>query len=124
MKTRAELQALRERAKAALAVRDSEGGARVVIAMGTCGIGAGAREVMTALLEELAARDLHDVTVSQTGCKGLCDKEPIVEVYTPGNPVVTYGHVSPQIIRRIVADQIVNGQVVREYAIMTGTEAG
>jgi NADP-reducing hydrogenase subunit HndB len=124
VKTREELQALRERAKAALAVRDNEGQARVVIAMGTCGIAAGAREVMTALLDELAQRGLTNVTVSQTGCKGLCDKEPVVEVHSPGCPVVTYGHVTGPIIRRIVADQIVNGQVVREYAIMTGSEAG
>lgn len=123
MKTREELQALRERAKAALAVRDSESGARVVVAMGTCGIACGAREVMTALLEELAQRGLSDVTVSQTGCKGFCDKEPIVEVHMPGHPVVTYGRVTPQVMRRIVADQIVNGQVVTEYAIMTAPEA-
>ena len=123
MKTREELQALRERAKAAIAVRDSQGGPRVVIAMGTCGIGAGAREVLSALLEELAARGLNDVTVSQTGCKGLCDKEPVVEVHMPEMPTVTYGLVTPQIMRRIVADQIVNGQIVTEYAIATGSEA-
>jgi (2Fe-2S) ferredoxin len=123
VKTREELQALRERAKAALAVRDSQGGARVVVAMGTCGIAAGAREVMSALLDELALRDLTDVAVSQTGCKGLCDKEPVVVVVTAGLPAVTYGRVTPQVIRRIVADQIVNGQVVSEYAIMTGSEA-
>jgi len=123
VKTREELQALRERARAALAVRDSEGGMRVVVAMGTCGIACGAREVMSALLEELAQRGLNDVTVSQTGCKGFCDKEPVVEVHTPGLPAVTYGHVTPQVMRRIVADQIVNGQVVSEYAIATGSEA-
>lgn len=122
MKTREELQALRERARAALAVRDSEGGARVVIAMGTCGIGAGAREVLSALLEELSQRGLSDITVSQTGCKGLCDQEPLVEVHTPGAATVCYGNVTPQIMRRIVADHIVNGQVVSEYAIATGSE--
>lgn len=123
MKTREELQALRERAKAALAVRDQEGGARVVIAMGTCGIGAGAREVMTALLDELAQRGLAQVTVAQTGCKGLCDQEPVVEVCTPGTPAVTYGQVTPHVMRRIVADHLVNGQVVSEYAIGTASEA-
>jgi (2Fe-2S) ferredoxin len=123
VKTREELQALRERAKAALAVRDQQGGARVVIAMGTCGIAAGAREVMSSLLEELAQRGLSEVSVSQTGCKGLCDREPLVEVCTPGLPAVTYGAVNPQIMRRIVADHIVNGQVVAEYAIATGSEA-
>jgi (2Fe-2S) ferredoxin len=123
VKTREELQALRERARAALAVRDSQSAARVVVAMGTCGIAAGAREVMTALLEELALRGLTDVTVSQTGCKGFCDKEPMVEVHMAGSPTVTYGRVTPQIIRRIVAEHIVNGQVVSEYAIMTESEA-
>lgn len=123
MKTREELQALRERARAALAVRDQEGGPRVVIAMGTCGIGAGAREVMAALLDELAQRGLTQITIAQTGCKGLCDQEPVVEVHTPGTPAVTYGHVTPHIMRRIVADHLVNGQVVSEYCIATSGEA-
>lgn len=123
MKTREELQALRERAKAALAVRDSEGGPRVVVAMGTCGIAAGAREVMSALLEELDQRGLSGVTVSQTGCKGLCDREPMVDVHTSGHPLVTYGHVTPAVMRRIVSDHIVNGHVVAEHAVVTGTEA-
>ncbi len=122
MKTREELQALREKAKAALAVRESPQGARVIIAMGTCGIAAGARDVLKALLEELATRGLSQITVSQTGCKGLCDREPIVEVRAPGMPAVTYGRVTPQAMRRIVAEHLVNGQIVAEYAIATGTE--
>ena len=123
MKTREELQALRESAKAALAVRDQASGPRVVIAMGTCGIGAGAREVMAALLEDLAGRGLSEVTVSQTGCMGLCDREPLVQVFCPGRPSVTYGPVTPAIMRRIVADHLVNGQIVNEYCIATGSEA-
>lgn len=122
MKTREELQALREKAKASLAVRESPQGARVIIAMGTCGIAAGARDVLKALLEELATRGLSQITVSQTGCKGLCDREPIVEVRAPGMPAVTYGRVTPQAMRRIVAEHLVNGQIVAEYAIATGTE--
>jgi len=122
MKTREELQALREKAKAALAVRESPQGARVIIAMGTCGIAAGARDVLKALLEELATRGLSQITVSQTGCKGLCDREPIVDVRVPGMPAVTYGRVTPQVMRRIVAEHLVNGQIVAEYAIATGTE--
>ena len=124
MKTREELKALRERAKAALAVRDSEGGARVVVAMGTCGIAAGAREVMSALLEELAERGLSHVSVSQTGCKGLCDKEPIVEVHPPKGAGATYGRVTPEVMRRIVGEHIVEGQVIADHVIATGTEVG
>lgn len=117
MKSREELQAIRERAQAALAVRDRQGGTRVVIAMGTCGIAAGAREVLTSLLEDLAQRDLTEVTVSQTGCKGLCDREPMVEVHLADGSCVTYGGVTPQIMRRIVAEHIVNGHPVRDYAL-------
>ncbi len=123
MKTREELRALRERAKAALAVRDTRGGTRVVIAMGTCGIAAGAREVMSALLEELAERGLSHVSVSQTGCKGLCDKEPIVEVHPAKGSSATYGRVTPDVMRRIVAEHVVDGQMIGEHVIATGTEA-
>lgn len=123
MKTREELSAIRERARAALAVRDHEGGTRVVIAMGTCGIAAGAREVLKGLLQELDRRELTDVIVSQTGCKGLCDKEPMVEVHRPGCPSVTYGSVTPQAIRRIVDEHIVSGRLVSEYVVATGSGA-
>jgi (2Fe-2S) ferredoxin len=123
VKTREELRAIRERAKEALAVRDSEGGPRVVVAMGTCGIAAGAREIMSALLDELSGRGLTDVTVTPTGCRGLCDREPMVEVIAPGKPGVTYCRLTPQAMRRIVADHLVNGQVVTEYAIGAGSEA-
>ena len=123
MKTREELRALRERAKAALAVRESQTGVRVVVAMGTCGIAAGAREVISALLEELAERGLTDVTISQTGCKGLCDKEPMVEIHGPEGPPVTYGRVTPDVVRRIVAEHIVNHRVLSDHVVATGTEA-
>ena len=123
MKTREELRALRERAKAALSVRDSEGGPRIVVAMGTCGIAAGAREIMSALIDELSTRELSDVTISQTGCKGLCDKEPMVEVHTAELPATTYCGLTPQAMRRIVAEHIVNGQVVGDYAIGARSEA-
>jgi len=123
VKTREELRAIRERAREALAVRDSEGGPRVVVAMGTCGIAAGAREIVSALLDELSSRELTDVSVTQTGCRGLCDREPMVEVIVPGKTGVTYCRLTPQAMRRIVADHLVNGQVVTEYAIGAGPEA-
>jgi len=123
VKTREELKALRERARAALAVREAAGGPRVVIAMGTCGIAAGAREVMSALLEELAERGLSHVSVSQTGCKGLCDKEPIVEVHPSQGSSATYGRVTPDVMRRIVVEHVVDGQVIADHVIATGTEA-
>jgi len=91
--------------------------------MGTCGIAAGAREIMSALIDELAARELSDVTISQTGCKGLCDREPMIEVHATDMPVTTYCGLTPQAVRRIVADHIVNGQVVTDYAVGASSEA-
>lgn len=123
MKTREELQALRQRAKAALAVRDQQSEARVVVAMGTCGIAAGARDTLSALLEELASRGLTNVAVQQTGCMGMCNREPVVQVFMHGQPPVTYGDVTPGVIRRIVAEQIVNGRPLNEYAVATGKES-
>jgi NADP-reducing hydrogenase subunit HndB len=119
MKTPEDLKALRERAQAALAVRKEEEQARVVVAMGTCGIAAGAREVMAAMMEELAERGLYQVKIAQTACKGLCDKEPMVEVHLPGKPAVTYANVTPAAARRLIAEHVVNGQIVADYALAT-----
>ena len=79
---------------------------------------------MSALLEELAERGLTDVVVSQTGCKGLCDKEPMVEVHAPDGLSATYGRVTPDIMRRIVADHIVSGRLLSQHVIARPTEAG
>jgi NADP-reducing hydrogenase subunit HndB len=121
MKSREELKAIRERAKAALAVRESGAGPRIVVAMGTCGIAAGAREVMSALLDDLAERGLA-VTVSQTGCKGLCDAEPMVEVHMPESPVVTYGRVDAAAAHRIVGEHLVGGNVVTDFVVASRSE--
>ena len=90
---------------------------RVVVGMATCGIAAGARPVLNAFTEEIARRNLKGVTVSQTGCIGMCQYEPIVEVFVPGKEKVTYVQVSPEKAARIVADHIVNGNVVAEYTV-------
>lgn len=84
--------------------------------MGTCGIAAGAREVMTAILEELAKRNLN-ITVLQTGCIGMCQKEPLVDVVRPGEKRITYGNVTPRDIPRIIGQHVVNGQIVEDLVI-------
>ncbi|NSW57041.1 MAG: (2Fe-2S) ferredoxin domain-containing protein [Armatimonadetes bacterium] len=122
MKSVQELRELRERTKAALAVRDREGGPRIVVCMGTCGIAAGARDVLRSLLEELERQGRDDVTITQTGCKGLCEREPMIEVLIPGSAPVTYGSVTPDVVKQIVDDHIIKGQVVSEYAIAIGSE--
>ena len=97
--------------------KEREDGVRIVVGMATCGIAAGARPVLNAFLEEIQKRGLKNVTVTQTGCIGLCRLEPIVEVYMPGEDKVTYIKMSPEKVAQIVNDHIVNGQVCTQYVI-------
>jgi NADP-reducing hydrogenase subunit HndB len=117
MKTLEELRKIREEALQSMKVRDGASTCKIVIAMGTCGIAAGAREVMSTVLEELEKRGLTDVTVTQTGCKGLCEQEPMMDISKPGQPLVTYGYVTPEKARTIVAQHVVNDSIVGEWVV-------
>jgi len=122
VKTLEDLARMREKAKEGLGLRAGEGSTRIIVGMGTCGIAAGAREVMAAILDELAKRNLTTVTVTQTGCVGLCDKEPLVDVIKPGKPKVTYGRVDADRARRIVAQHVINDQVIGDWVVGTQAE--
>ena len=118
MKSLEELKAIREKMKQQMELRDnSEDKIRVVGGMATCGIAAGAKPVMAAFLDEVEKRHLQNVTVTQTGCIGVCRLEPIVEVYVPGEEKVTYVKVKPEMVPTIVGEHLVNHQVVTEYTI-------
>ncbi|MBQ8026781.1 MAG: (2Fe-2S) ferredoxin domain-containing protein [Clostridia bacterium] len=118
MKSLAELQAIKERTLKNMTARnDSEDATRIVVGMATCGIAAGARPVMNAFTEELARRSLKGVTVSQTGCIGMCQYEPIVEVFVPGKEKVTYVQMTVEKVAKVVSDHIVNGNIVTEYTV-------
>ncbi|MBQ1474389.1 MAG: (2Fe-2S) ferredoxin domain-containing protein [Ruminococcus sp.] len=119
MKSLAELKAIRDRAKAQLDLRkENPNAARVLVGMATCGIAAGARPVLNAFTEEIAKRGLTDsVTVTQTGCIGICQYEPVVEIEIPGEEKVTYVKVAPEMVPRIVNDHLVNHNVVTEFTI-------
>ena len=118
MKSLAELEAIRQKKLERISLRKDEGdSARVVVGMATCGIAAGARPVMLGFMEELQKRGLSNVTVSQTGCIGMCRLEPMVDVYLPGKEKVTYVHMTPEKVARVVAEHIVNGRPVQEYTI-------
>lgn len=116
MKTIEDLKRLREQLKSQNNVRH-EGGIQIIVGMGTCGIAAGARQVMTAILDEVAKRQLQTVKVSQTGCIGMCEKEVLVDVVRPGEPRITYGRVTPADVPRIIAEHVVNGRIVDELAV-------
>lgn len=116
MKTLADLHALRDKLKADIKLRKSSG-TKIIVGMGTCGISAGAREVMTAILDELGKRHLMDVQVQQTGCIGMCEKEVLVDVLRPGEPRITYGKVKPSDVPKIIAEHVVNGRIVQELVV-------
>lgn len=118
MKSLAELQAIRDKARAQIEIRENHDNAvRVLVGMATCGIAAGARPVLTALVEEVAKRGLQNVTVTQTGCIGICQFEPVVEVVVPGQEKVTYVKMTAEKALRVVNDHLVNGNVVTEFTI-------
>ena len=117
MKSLAELAAIREKMKGKLALREGTGEIRVVVGMATCGIAAGARPVLTTFAEEISNANLADkVTVTQTGCIGVCQYEPVVEVYC-GEEKTTYVKMTPDKAKEVVENHLKSGKVVTEYTV-------
>jgi len=118
MKSLAELAAIRAKMIDQVNLRkDDNVDTRIVVGMATCGIAAGARPVMLAFIEELKKRGIENVTVAQTGCVGMCRLEPMVEVYVKDQEKVTYVHMNPDKVARVVGEHIVNGKPVDEFTI-------
>ncbi|MCT4661986.1 MAG: (2Fe-2S) ferredoxin domain-containing protein [Tissierellales bacterium] len=117
MKSLEELKKMRDEARKKVELREEKDGTRIVVGMATCGIAAGAREVLMSLIEEVNKRGLSDVQVIQTGCIGMCRLEPIVEVYKTGEEKVTYVFVDAEKAKKIVAEHIVNNTIVTEYTV-------
>jgi NADP-reducing hydrogenase subunit HndB len=112
-----ELLKFKEYAMSKINVREAQGKTIVRIGMGTCGIMSGAREVMRTIIDELSARNMNDVIVTQTGCFGMCKFEPMVEVIRPDTPKIMYGNVNEGRARQIVAGHVINGQVIDDWAL-------
>ena len=118
MKSLAELQAIKEKMQNKVALRDGSGEMRVVVGMATCGIAAGARPVLNAFVEAVANENLaNKVTVSQTGCIGICQFEPVVEVMEAGKEKITYVQMTPEKAKRVVEEHIKGGKVVTEFTL-------
>jgi len=118
MKSLAELAAIRDKMKNKVAMRDGEATIRVSVGMATCGIAAGARPVLNAFVEKVAEAGLNEkVTVNQTGCIGICQYEPVVEVFENGKEKVTYVKVTAEKAVEIVEQHLKRGQVVEKYTI-------
>jgi NADP-reducing hydrogenase subunit HndB len=119
LKSLEDLKRIREQAQAQIKLRTQEANTKIIVGMGTCGIAAGARETLMAILDELSKRNIQDVVVTQTGCVGLCEYEPLVNVVKPGQPKITYMKVTPERARQIVASHIVNDQIINEWVLST-----
>lgn len=118
MKSLEELAKIRERMQNKVILREGQASTRVAVGMATCGIAAGARPVLNAFVEEVANQNLGDkVTVSQTGCIGMCRFEPIVEVFEGDKERVTYVKVTPEMAKEIVEKHLKGGKPIAEYTI-------
>lgn len=118
MKSLAELAAIREKMQSKVVLREGSGDIRVVVGMATCGIAAGARPVLGKFVEEINAAGLADkVTVTQTGCIGICEYEPVVEIFEAGKDKVTYVKMTPEKVSEVVEKHLKGGSVVSEYVI-------
>lgn len=118
MKSLAELQAIRDKMKDKVVLREGTEDIRVVVGMATCGIAAGARPVLNAFVEGVNKEGLTEkVTVSQTGCIGICQLEPVVEVFEAGKEKVTYVKMTAEKAKKVIKEHLKGGKVVSEYTI-------
>ena len=111
-----ELRELRDDLQKNMDVREDEDKPKIIVGMGTCGIAAGARDILRSVMEEVNKRDL-DVTVTQTGCIGMCEKEPLLDIKLPGKKRVTYGNLDPNDVKKIVVEHVINGNIVEDLVI-------
>ena len=124
MKSLAELAAIREKMKDKVVLREGTNDTRIVVGMATCGIAAGARPVLNAFVEAVNGAGLVDtVTVSQTGCIGICQYEPVVEIFQPGKEKVTYVKMTAEKAQKVVEEHIKGGKIVEEYTITAAQKA-
>ena len=118
MKSLAELKAIRDRMQGQVNMNGEDGNKiRVLVGLATCGIASGARPVLTALAEKVNEKQLDNVTVTQTGCIGLCQYEPIVEIYEPGKEKVTYIKMTPEKAEEVVEQHLIRGRVLTQYTL-------
>ena len=118
MKSLAELQAIKNKMKDRVVLRDGMDGIRVVVGMATCGIAAGARPVLNAFVEGVNKEGLENkVSVTQTGCIGICQYEPVVEVFDDGKDKVTYVKMTPEKAQEVIEKHLKGGHVIGEYTI-------
>lgn len=117
-----DLAKIREKTRAITVLREGAGRAKITVHMGTCGIAAGAREIMDALLKAMRKKKVKDVIVTTSGCAGFCNREPMATVELLDKPPVKYIDLTPAKIERILTEHLLGGKVVSEYALAVGSE--
>ena len=117
-----DLERVREKVRKTSTLREGRARARVTVHMGTCGLAAGARKILTALMAEIEAAQLTDIIVTNSGCAGLCSREPMVTLQITGNPPVKYGGLTPEKIKEILHEHIMKGKIIEKYALAMGSE--
>jgi NADP-reducing hydrogenase subunit HndB len=117
-----DLDKISQRVRKTTLLREGAGRAKITIHMGTCGIAAGAREIMNALLDEFEKKNIDDVILTSSGCAGLCSREPMATVELKDEAPVKYVDLTPEKIRKILTDHVIGGEVVSEYALAKGSE--
>ena len=117
-----DLEKIREKVRRTAVLREGKARAKVTIHMGTCGIAAGAREILTALLKEIETKKLNDVIITTSGCAGLCSREPMATVELIGKAPVKYVDLTIDKIKKILNEHILKGNIVSEYALAIGSE--
>lgn len=110
-----DLQRVRAQAEQTIKVRE-KAGTQIIVGMGTCGIAAGARDTLHAILDELARRNL-EANVTTVGCIGMCVQEPLVDIIQPDRPRITYGRISSDRVPRLIEEHLVNGHIIREWVV-------
>ena len=117
-----DLEAISAKMRRMTVLREGAGKARITVHMGTCGIAAGARKIMNAVLAQIEEKNIQDVLVSTSGCAGLCSKEPMATVEVKGEAPVKYVELTEEKMAKIVSDHVQGGTVVAEYALARGSE--
>jgi len=117
IKSLEDLKKIKEEALAKRKITETSGATQVIVGMGTCGIAAGARETMKAVLDFIEEKNLPNIVVTQTGCIGLCEQEPILQVVSGEKEKVTYGKVNAEVARRVMEEHVLEGHVVLDHVI-------
>ena len=117
-----DLEKIREKVRRTANLRQGKAKAKITVHMGTCGIAAGAREILSALLKEIQKKKLNDVIVTTSGCAGLCSREPMATVEITGKPPVKYVDLTAEKIKKILNTHIIKGNIIKDYALAIGSE--